>query len=344
MYGERRVIDLVSRLLPGAVVAGVRPVAPSADRPPSVYKVMLGSGKVIAVKIAPGSSPGSVVQNTIATEATVLGRLGSLGCNTPRVVGFDATLGALATEWLEGPTLERNLSAGGPNAVDVEQLMREFLAIEVCLDSARKGLGEARSESARNSLVRETESVFESVRSAARAMAAASGRSPSTAEDAAVELQQQICAGLWTVGSRDYNASNIVLCPRGPFFVDFSGVGADWPERRAVGYLIATGAGRKGGNFVAALDQRGARIYDRLGAAVWEGHAAGASLDAHFLAAVLYSIERLRSALTTPGQPESRALLETWLNPNERLSRLNYLARTPLYPNPTADRLRSALG
>ena len=111
-----------------------------------------------------------------------------------------------------------------------------------------------------------------------------------------------------------------------------------------MGYLIATGAGRKGGNFVAALDQRGARIYDRLGAAVWEGHAAGASLDAHFLAAVLYSIERLRSALTTPGQPESRALLETWLNPNERLSRLNYLARTPLYPNPTADRLRSALG
>ena len=344
MYDKSRVSDLVCGLLPGAVVVNVRPVEPNTNRPPSVYKVTLGGGEVTAVKIAPGASPASVARNTIATEAAVLRRLGSLGCNTPRVVRFDSTLGVLATEWLEGPTLERKLAGGGPDAVDVEQVMREFLAIEVCLDSARKGLGEARSESARNSLVRETESLFESARSAARAIAAALGRSPSAAEDAALELQRQVCAGVWTVGSRDYNASNIVLCRRGPFFVDFSAIGADWPERRMVGYLIATGAGRQGGNFVTALDERAGQIYQRLGAEVWEGHTAGALLDAHFLAAVLYSIARLQSALATPEQPESRVLLETWPNPDKRLSRLNDLAHTRLYPNPTADRLRSALG
>ena len=344
MYDEFQVADLVCRLLPGAVVADVRPVEPTAGRPASVYKVTLDGGETTAVKIAPGSSPGSAARNAIATEAAVLRRLGSFGCNAPRVVSFGASLGALATEWLEGPTLEGKLSAGDPGAVDLEQVIREFLAIEVCLDSARKAFGKIRSESARDSLVRETESVFESVRSAARVLAAASGRSPSTADAAALELQRQVCAGVWTVGSRDYNASNIVLCPRGPFFVDFSAIGADWPERRMVGYLIATGARRENGNFITALDQHAARIYQRLSADIWEGHAAGALLDAHFLAAALYSIERLQSALTAPERPESRTLLESWRNPNERLSRLNELAHIRLYPNPTADRLRSALG
>lgn len=344
MYDQDRVPDLVCRLLPGAVATDVRPVASDARRPPGVYKVTLGGGEAIAVKLAPGPSPGSVARNTIAAEAAVLRRLGSFGCNVPRVVGFDATRGALATEWLEGPTLERKLAVDGPDSVDVEEVMREFLAIEVCIDSAGKGLGEARSESARNALVGETESVFESVRSTARAVAAASGRAPSTAQDAAVELQRQVCAGVWTIGSRDYNASNIMLCPRGPFFVDFSAIGGDWPERRMVGYLIATGAGRVRGNFVTALDQRAGRIYERLGADVWEGHAAGALLDAHFLAAALYSIERLQRALTTPERPASRVLLEAWPNPDDRLSRLHDLAQTRLYPNPTADRLRSALG
>ncbi|MCY3802686.1 MAG: phosphotransferase [Chloroflexi bacterium] len=344
MYDHDRIADLVCRLLPGAAVVGLRPVEPSTNRPPSVYKVTLGDGRAIAIKTASTSSSIDAAGNTIATEAAVLRRLGSLGCNTPRVVGLHASVGVLATEWLEGPTLERKLSADGPDAVDIEQVMREFLAIEICLDSARKRFDDARKKAARSSLLKESESTFQSVRSAARSVAAASGRSTSAAEDAANELRRQVCEGAWTVGSRDYNASNIVVCSKGPYFVDFSAIGADWPERRLVGYLIATGPGRKDGNFSTALDQRAGLIYERLGNTVWEGRPAGALLDAHFLTAVLYSIERLQIALTTPERPDSHTLLKAWPNPDERLSRLNELVHTRLYPNPTADRLRSALG
>ena len=344
MNDQNRVADLVRHLLPGAVVVAVRPVEPSTNRQPSVYKVTLDDGREMAIKTASTSSPIDAAGNTIQTEAAVLHRLGSLGCNTPRVVGFDASLGALAAEWLEGPTLERKLSTDGPDAIDVEQVMREFLAIEICLDSARKRFDDARNKAARGSLLKETESTFQSVRSAARSVAEVSGRSPSAAEDAANELRRQVCESAWTVGSRDYNASNIVLCSKGPFFVDFSAIGADWPERRLVGYLIATGPGRKDGNFTTALDQRAALIYERLGNAVWEGRPAGALLDAHFLTAVLYSIKRLQNALTTPERPDSHTLLKAWPNPDERLSRLNDLLQTRLYPNPTADSLRSALG
>lgn len=344
MHNHDRIADLVCRLLPGAVVVGLRPVEPSTNRPPSVYKVTLDDGRRMAIKTASAPSSVNSATNTIATEAAVLHRLGSLGCNTPRVIGFDATLAVLATEWLEGPTLERELSTDGPDAIDVEQVMREFLAIEVCLDSARKRFDDARNKAARSSLLKETESTFQSVRSAARSVAEVSGRSPSAAEDAANELWRRVREGAWTVGSRDYNASNIVLCSKGPYFVDFSAIAADWPERRLVGYLIAAGAGRKDGNFITALDRRAGLIYEHLGNAVWEGRPAGALLDAHFLTAVLYSIERLQHALTTPERPESRALLDAWPNPDERLSRLNDLLQTSLYPNPTADRLRSALG
>lgn len=344
MYDQDRVADLVCRLLPGAVVVRLRPVEPSTNRPPSVYKVTLDDGRAIAIKTASASSSIDAAGTTIATEATALRRLGSLGCNTPRVVGFDASLGTLATEWLEGPTLERRLSTDGPTAINVEQVMREFLAIEICLDSARKRFDDAKNNAARSSLLKETESTFQSVSSAARSVAEVSGRSPSAAEDAANELRRQVCEGAWTVGSRDYNASNIVLCSKGPYFVDLSAIGADWPERRLVGYLIATAPGRKDGNFITALDQRAGLIYERLGNAVWQEHPAGALLDAHFLTAVLYSIERLQNALTTPERPDSHTLLKAWPNPDERLSRLNQLVHTRLYPNPTADRLRSALG
>ncbi len=325
-------------------MADLEPVERSTDRSPSVYKATLGNGKVCAVKLASDSLPASLARNAIATEAATLRGLSYLGCNTPRVVAFDASLGALATDWLEGPTLERRLSTEGPDGVDVENVMREFLAIEVGVDSARKRISRSRNESAWKSLVRETENVFEFVKSAARAMAVDSGRSPSAAEDAAADLQRQVTEGVWTIGSRDYNASNVLLSPDGPYFVDFSAIGADWPERRMVGYLIATGAGRKSGNFVTTLDERAARIYEHLGAAVWDGHAAGALLDAHFLAAILYSIERLARALRSLEEPESRTLLEAWSNSDQRLLRLHDLARVRLFANPTADRLRSALG
>jgi hypothetical protein len=329
-YDNRRVADLIGRLLPGIVVADLEPVERSTDRSPSVYKATLGNGKVCAVKLASDSLPASLARNAIATEAATLRGLSYLGCNTPRVVAFDASLGALATDWLEGPTLERRLSTEGPDGVGV--------------DSARKRISRSRNESAWKSLVRETENVFEFVKSAARAMAVDSGRSPSAAEDAAADLQRQVTEGVWTIGSRDYNASNVLLSPDGPYFVDFSAIGADWPERRMVGYLIATGAGRKSGNFVTTLDERAARIYEHLGAAVWDGHAAGALLDAHFLAAILYSIERLARALRSLEEPESRTLLEAWSNSDQRLLRLHDLARVRLLANPTADRLRSALG
>ncbi|MCY4109810.1 MAG: hypothetical protein OXG11_12375 [Chloroflexi bacterium] len=344
MFDQDRVADLVCHLLPGRAAAAVQPVEPSTNRPPSVYKVTLDDGRAIAIKTASASSSADAAGISIATEAAVLSRLGSLGCNTPPVVGFDATLGALATEWLEGPTLERKLSTDGPNAIDVELIMREFLAIEIGLDSARKRFDDARNKAARSSLVKETESTFQSVRSAARSVAEVSGRSPSAAEDAANELRRQVCEGAWTLGSRDYNASNIMLSSKGPSFIDFSAIGADWAGRRVGGYLIATGPGRKDGNFITALDQRAGLTYERLGNAVWQERPAGALLDAHFLTAVLYSIERLQNAVTTPERPDSHTLLKAWPNPDERLSRLNELVHTRLYPNPTADRLRSALG
>lgn len=338
------VTDLIGRLLPGIDVADLLPVDPSTDRPPSVYRATLGNDRVCAVKLASDSLPASLARNAIATEAAALRGLNSLGCNTPRVIAFDATLGVLATDWLEGPTMERKLSTEGPEQVGVDSVIREFIAIEVGVDSARSRIGRSRSESARKSLLRETEHVFECVKMAARATAVDTGRSPAAAENAATDLQLQVSAGIWTIGSRDYNASNVLLTPDGPYFVDFSTIGADWPERRLAGYLIATGAGHSSGNFVTALDERAGRLYQQLGTAVWAGHTAGELLDAHFLTAVLYSIQRLTSAIRAPELPESQTLLEAWPNAEQRISRLHDLTRVPLYPNSTADRLRSALG
>ena len=344
MANQRQLAHLVTQLLKGLSVADITPVKRSANRPSNVYQVTLTNGQRCAVKRPSESQPASLARNAIATEASVLQGLSALGCNTPEVVAFDTSAGLLATNWLDGPTLEDQLSSKGPTSVDIETVLREFFAIETSLDTARKRIDRSKRQTARTALIRETENIFKMVRSAGHRIAIDSGRSPPLVEAAAIGLQRQVCAGTWTIGPRDYNASNILLTANGPYFIDFSTIGADWPQRRIVGYTMATGAFLDCGNFVTALDNHAGLVCDELGTAVWTEQAAGALLDAHFLIAVLYSFGRLLRAISHPTDRESKQLLEAWPNPTQRLTRLRNLVDLRLYDNPTADQLRSALG
>jgi len=115
-------------------------------------------------------------------------------------------------------------------------------------------------------------------------------------------------------GPTDYNARNIVIDDaRSPHFLEWSKLGYDWPERRAIQYLTSLGASRPGGRPRSLVDTWIADRYSS--AASWSTPAVAAfTLDGHHLVFhVLLGMrwmmggERLsgsmRAALTTPLSP-----------------------------------------
>ncbi len=341
---EEHVRKLIERTLPGIEIVELAPVTRSFAGPPTVYRATFQNGRSYAVKTAPVSQPASLARNAVATEAAVVRGLSALGCNVPRLVAFDASLGVIITEWLDGPTLEQRLSSDGPDGLDAAAIMRACLSIEIGIDSVRKRLPDQRSESAARALLRETAPIFESVRLAAEFLRSSSEPPSGDVDEAISRLERHIVAGRWTMGTRDYNASNMILTAEGPYLIDFSAIGADWPERRLVGRMIATGAGRSDGNFVSALDETSGKLYDDMARKAWDDHAGGDLLDAHYLTAILHMIGRLLHARKAPDESESQSLIRAWPNANGRIATLRRLIPMRLFPNPAADELRALLG
>lgn len=345
MKADRAAVALfIKRSLPDSELVELRPVARSFGGPASVYFARLAGGRQLAVKATGGPARGSEEASTLETEVAALRGLHALGCAVPEVVAVDEAAGLLATSWGGDETLDQAVSTKGASAVDAAVLLRAFFAIETGLDAIRTGLDPARIEAAATALRGETERYVEEIRPTVDEIAAASGRAAPATGPALSAVLEQILKGHWTFGNKDCNAANIVLGEASPVFVDFSVIGADWPERRLVGYLTTTGAGSPDGNFNSLLNDDVARRYDALAREFWQAENAGAVLDSHHLLMMLNAIRRLTYALRSPGKADSRKLLAAWPNAAERLDRLHALRRIRLWPNPAAENLREILG
>lgn len=117
------------------------------------------------------------------------------------------------------------------------------------------------------------------------------------------------------LGPMDYNARNIVISGDGrPYFIEWSKIGRDWPERRIVQYLTSLGSGTKGGRPRSLIDPLIANRY--AAAAIWSNpDDAAFALDAHHLIFHLLLASRYVTS-TEQLPPTVAAALTTQLSPS----------------------------
>jgi hypothetical protein len=223
-----------------------------------VCRATTSDGRRYAVKYGlhpPGPDP---VDDPIATEWAALTLLAGAGLQAPDPVGYDPDARVFVTQWVGGPTVDDALQRGAPLSVaDVSACLRHLSLIEERCTRDQDWL--APYARPRDDAALETE--FGASVERAREAYYVCLDSASALEAPTVAHLDRCWEGLWRVlvprpavlASADVNARNIVLSDRGPFYLDFSSLGWDWPERRAACYLTSQGSNHQPGRVACAV-------------------------------------------------------------------------------------------
>ena len=234
-----------------------------------VWRVALGSGRLLALKLASVGAP-------LGGELRTLRWLAQRAAPVPAVLAADGAPQPdwLALEWCGDSTLDDALQgAAAPGAVAPGGAGRG-----AAVGDARWGEGEGGKRLVR--AVAALEGAFWPISAGARRRAewdqqvaalraqaepwlaaaplalawllqgrAGGGAGAGAATGALRRAVELALHGEPDVGSLDYNARNVVLDEAGGrvTLVDFAATGVDWPERRLVQYATATGGGASRG-------------------------------------------------------------------------------------------------
>ena len=225
-----------------------------------VYRVVCDDGSAFAVKeglepLAPPDGP----PDLLSTEWRLLSLLSAHGLPVARPAAFDMDARCLITHWVSGPTVDQACqSAAGVGPSTAADCLDGLRAIEAaCFRHADELLphitpadaAETTDEFAA-SFARAREAYYVCL-DTARPLARDVVENCDVAWEA---LWEALSAAPTTLGPLDTNARNLILSEDGPVFLDLSGVGWDWPERRAVQYLTSLGR-MPGGRVASALSR-----------------------------------------------------------------------------------------
>ncbi len=193
--------------------------------------------------------------NALETEWALLRLLSSMGAAVPEPLAVDDEFGLLVSSWIDGETLDDVCQrdptlAAGPAPVALAALSH----IERAMDARAAEVAPYVFDLDYDAYVGEDFDQYAQLAwTGFQDLAATPDFSESECRAAWGEAVEVIRSAQPTLGPLDYNARNLLLRGADPYFVDFSTVGWDWPERRVVQYFTALGAYREDGNFVSAV-------------------------------------------------------------------------------------------
>ncbi len=293
------VADVCRRLMPDFEPVSIEPAAAESSSCRSVYRVTDRKGAQRLLKLFLEHDRRGADGDALATEAAALRQLHGLGCPVPELIASDAAVGAIATEWLPGDTLELRLQSGAIGPEERRAIVRALIAVDV----AFRGLTETQGAERRDRVKKELRSRLREERSDLKVGPPWFVRPGHTDRwnrtlDEAIEL---LIFGEWSHGSLDCSASNIILSNGRAYVIDLSILGAEWCERRAVRYGIATGSGRNGGRSMSLFDSATARFYGNMAGVAESGDEIAARLDLHHLLLLLRALNRTGDVKTTGG-------------------------------------------
>lgn len=313
------IADICRLLMPEYEPVTIASAVPESPERKNVYRISDQAGREILLKVFPDDGRRGSDADALATEAAVLKHLHRLGCPVPELIAADFGVGAMATEWLPGDTLESRLQCGAVSPEEGKAVVRALAALDTAFQRITGAYGRGRAGTELSARTREEISDL-----AAGPPWFIRPGSVDVWVGALDEAYEQIIAGHWSHGSLDCSASNVILAEGKAYVIDLSILGADWRERRAVRYGIATGSGRSNGKHRTIFDGATASFYCEVSGESDSSREVAARLDLHHLLVLLQALDRL-------GEPEGKA------------TDLLALAHLPLAPNPVADSLRSLL-
>jgi len=307
---DRLLQDLLPQTVPElAPIASISPISAPGGYHTQIRRITLSSGKrLIAKRHVFGQLAADQGHYLLLVERRVTNLLREAGCNVPEVLGTDNHNHIVLLEDVGSHTLDDLSQTHGPveRVRLAEHALEGFLRIHKALSGASLDTMIAAGADA------------ETVRSDFRELAPSI--TPELLANMVDTRHEQVATSIGTlirelsdaetsVGPSDYNARNIVVSKTGtPYFLEWSKIGYDWPERRFVQYLTSLGAGRPGSRPRSLIDRDLVLRFAELGD--WEDpRAASASLDAHHLIFHVLLASRypsgdlpktVRSALTTP--------------------------------------------
>ncbi len=332
------IADVCRRLVPDREPVVIEPAVPESPARGTAFRITDRKGRRLMLKIFPNDGLRGADGSALATEAATLRHLHRLGCPVPELLAADSAIGAIATEWLPGDTLESRLQGG---AVSREE-RRAVVGALVAVDTAFRGMTGNQERARRERIAKELKErtrkqISDLTQGPPWFVGHASDSLWSRVLDDSFE---QLAAGDWSHGSLDCSASNIILAGGKAYVIDLSILGAEWRERRAVRYAIATGSGCPEGRYETLFDAATAAFYGGMATGGGAAREVAARLDVHHLLVLVQALARI-------GDPEPRLTGRTpgagGRNPDARAQQLLALALRTLAPNPVADSLRSLL-
>jgi len=287
---DGEVADVCRRLMPDFEPVSIAPAAAETSACRSVYQVEDRKGTQRLLKLFLDDDRRGADGDALATEAAALRQLHGLGCPVPELIASDAAVGATATEWLPGDTLESRLQSGTIGPEGRRAVVRALIAV----DLAFRGLTKMQAGNRRERVTKELQSrlredILELKVGPPWFVRPGHTDRWNRALDDAIEL---LTIGEWSHGSLDCSASNIVLANGRAYIIDLSILGAEWRERRAVRYGIATGSGRNGCEYMTLFDSATASFYSDMAGAAESGDEIAVQLDLHHLLLLLRALDR----------------------------------------------------
>ncbi len=311
-------------------VVSILPISAPGGRHLNVRRVLLSTGEsVIAKRHLFASITEGRPYHLLSVEKTVTDLLVRNKCAVPKLLGVIEKIGVVILENVGVRTLDDFVQTHSPieRARLAVSAIDAWDRIEDTLIGQKKLKEEILAPGGDRDSVRDS---FTSVRDVINAEGIRSLIGPRCSADEIIDgihrLISQLADRSMHLGPTDYNARNIVISESGsPFFLEWSKLGYDWPERRIVQYLTSLGAGRKGSRPRSLIDTW---IVDRYAdRASWADPESSAfALDAHHLIfhllLALRSTQRgdpvpggIRSALVVPlsRSPEMKELRSLFL-------------------------------
>jgi hypothetical protein len=221
----------------------------------------------------------------LTVEQAVTGILRTAGCSVPDVLAVDHNTGIVILEDVGVTTLDDSVQTSSPaerfrlatSAIDA------FVRIQHTFVNQKGLTHNLVAPGGNRKSVKDAFEGLTDLLGPEQLRPLVSGSVTDSELDGVATLVHRLSEKTLVLGPTDYNARNIVLSDEARvWFLEWSKVGFDWPERRAVQYLTSLGAGRPGSRPRSLIDRWTADRY--AGSATWTDRVRAASdLDAHHL-------------------------------------------------------------
>tara|TARA_B100001123_G_C15237039_1_gene997571 strand:+ start:362 stop:1381 length:1020 start_codon:yes stop_codon:yes gene_type:complete len=310
----------------------------TVDSGSEIYKAELSSGETLAIKVYKRDSYNLALES-MNCEVQAISYLNKMGCAVPEYIAADQSMISMATSWCGDHNLRQLISDNAAGQIEPTELIRSLMSVEVTymstpnMSSVSSQIDTRNEQLIRSRLRQRDLSYLPTYLKGAK-------RLNPTANTLELEMAirkvlRTAKMGVWTYGSMDCNASNIVVRNGHATLIDFSMLGPDWIEKRICSYTMSPSIVKNEQLFFGALNGLSYKMYDEIMSQWIKDYPSKSQLDVHFTLGLLSAASKLPAQ--NPDCPKSIGLQES------TLQSIHELLLSPQSISP-ADAIRAAIG